>query len=34
LSYRPFIRAFEHIIEEKTESSADRLSWSVHQWSP
>ena len=26
LSYRPFIRAFEHIIEEKTESSADRLS--------
>ena len=25
LSYRPFIRDFEHIIEEKTESSADRL---------
>ena len=25
LSYRPFIRAFEHIIEEKGESSADRL---------
>ena len=25
LSYRPFIRAFEHIIEKKTDSSADRL---------
>ncbi|KAK0155426.1 hypothetical protein N1851_002228 [Merluccius polli] len=25
LSYRPFIRAFEHIIENKTEGSADRL---------